>query len=402
MKWKFAARLAAVLLALAAPAAWAATITGTVTGPDGAPFRAAFVRVQNMKTKMTTMVLSDSQGRYWADKLDAGTYEVWATWVGYRSDPFRQRNVTLDDGSRMRLDFTMKNDAVEWSQLTKYQAGTLIPQALGNGKDVLIQQCFNCHAFAKIGAVGRHDVSGWKDEIDVMRLTGVARIRPEITEQVSKYLAAAFGPDSVTPESPAQLAGYQAVKQDRDYFSDESLNIIYVDYALTGDPRDRPGSARPDQNGKLWLEMSAGLSRLDPDTGELKTWRLTNLSSNFIHEVLPTTDGSVWLTLEAQGGLARFDTGTEKFEVFIDQDANDKSQRSVPQSPNSGRHPGRRRQKPHRSRRSRRQYLGVGPPAEKVRSTYGEIHLFPHRGAGFLRHRIRPCRQHLVCPVQLT
>jgi virginiamycin B lyase len=55
--------------------------------------------------------------------------------------------------------------------------------------------------------------------------------------------------------------------------------------------------------------MSAGLSRL---------------SSNFIHEVLPTADGSVWLTLEAQGGLARFDPGTEKFEVFIDQEANNK------------------------------------------------------------------------------
>ena len=101
----------------------------------------------------------------------------------------------MEDGTRLTLDFTMKNDTVEWSELTKYQAGTLIPQALGNGKDVLIQQCFNCHAFGKIGAVGRHDVGGWKQEIDVMRLTGVARIRPEVTEQVSQYLAAAFGPN---------------------------------------------------------------------------------------------------------------------------------------------------------------------------------------------------------------
>jgi len=324
MTRQFGVGLAAILLASTASTAWAATITGTVTGPDGTPFRAAFVRIQNTKTNMTTMVLSDNQGRYWADKLDPGVYEVSATWVGYQSDPARRRDVILEDGGRIPLDFTMQIGTVEWGQLTKYQAGTLIPQALGNGKDVLIQQCFNCHAFGKIGAVGRHDVNGWKEEIDVMRLTGVARIRPDVTEQVSKYLAATFGPDSATPESPAQLPGYQAVKQDRDYFNDESLNIMYVDYALTGDPRDRPGSARPDQNGKLWLEMSAGLSRLDPDTGELKTWRLTDLSSNFIHEVLPTTDGSVWLTLEAQGGLARFDTGTEKFEVFIDQAANDK------------------------------------------------------------------------------
>src|SRR5579871_1602845 len=250
MKKQLTVGLAALLLASTAPAAWAAMITGTVTGPDGAPFRAAFVRVQNMKTKMTMMVLSDSQGKYWTDRLDPGAYEVSATWVGYKSDPARRRNVTLEDNTRLTLDFTMKNDTVEWSQLTKYQAGTLIPQALGNGKDVLIQQCFNCHAFGKIGAVGRHDLNGWKDEIDVMRLTGVARIRPDVTEQVSKYLAAAFGPDSATPESPAQLPGYNAVKLDRNNFSDESLNIVYVDSARTGAPKDRPGTALPKKIGK--------------------------------------------------------------------------------------------------------------------------------------------------------
>ena len=152
-----------------------------------------------------------------------------------------------------------------------------------------------------------------------MRQTGGARIRPEVRDEVAAYLAAAFGPDSATPESPTELPGYQKVKQERDYFSDEALDIVYVDYELTGDPKDRPGSARPDKDGFMWMEMAAGLSRLDPATGEIKTWRLTDLSSNFIHEILPTADGSVWLTLEAQGGLARFDTRAAKFEVYIDQ-----------------------------------------------------------------------------------
>jgi streptogramin lyase len=70
------------------------------------------------------------------------------------------------------------------------------------------------------------------------------------------------------------------------------------------------------------MEMNAGLSRLNPQTGELKTWRLPNRTLSFIHEILPTPDGSVWLTVERQGGLARFDPKTEKFEVFIDQSSN--------------------------------------------------------------------------------
>src|SRR6202166_4283949 len=62
-------------------------ISGIVKGEDGAPFRAAFVRAQNVKTKMLMMVLTDNQGQYRTDNLPAGSYEVWATSTGYKSDP---------------------------------------------------------------------------------------------------------------------------------------------------------------------------------------------------------------------------------------------------------------------------------------------------------------------------
>ena len=318
MKTLATAGVAALLLATTGYAALAGTIAGTIKGPDGAPFRAAFVRVQNLSNKITMMVLTDSQGRYFADNLPTGNYAVTPTSVGFKASPLRRNNVAVQDGGKVALDFTMQNGMVEWSELTKYQAGTLLPQAHGNGKEVLVQLCFNCHAFGKIGAVGRHDLQGWKDEIDVMRQTGVARIGPNVRDEVAAYLAAAFGPGSATPELPAELPGYQAVKRDRDSFSDEALNIVYVDYELTGDPKDRPGSARPDKDGNLWMEMAGGLSRLNPETGEIKAWRLSEFNNAFIHEILPT-DGSVWLTLEREGGLARFDTRSERFEVFIDQ-----------------------------------------------------------------------------------
>src|SRR5260370_12363481 len=66
--------------------AYGATITGTVTGPDGAPFRAAFVQARNAKTKMTVMVLSDNSGRYRIENLPAGGYEGPTRTIGYRSD----------------------------------------------------------------------------------------------------------------------------------------------------------------------------------------------------------------------------------------------------------------------------------------------------------------------------
>jgi virginiamycin B lyase len=308
--------LMALLLASVGYAAPGGIISGTLKGPDGAPFRAAFIRAQNAKTKMTMTVLSDGQGKYWTDKLPPGTYEVWAIATGYKSDPQRRTDVMVDDGKTVSVDFTMQKTIVRWNQLTKYQAGVLLPDA--KGKSVLLQECFNCHAFDTIG-VARRDRDGWLSAIDVMRQVGAADIRPEVADQVAGYLETVYGPDSSTPQSPAQLPKYQEVKQERDYFGDDALNIVYVDYQLTGEPKDRPGSGKQDKDGNIWMEMGGGLSKLNPETAELHTWRLPDPSRPFIHEILPTPDGSVWLTIESQNKLARFDTRTEKFEVYGDK-----------------------------------------------------------------------------------
>ncbi len=305
--------LVALLVAPLGYAAPGGKISGIVKGEDGSPFRAAFVRAQNIKTKMLMMVLSDNQGKYSTDKLPAGTYEVWATATGYKSDPARLAEVTVQEGKTISASFTMKKASVPWSQLTKYQAGVLLPEA--KGKEVVLQECFNCHAMSKIGVMGR-DRDGWLEAIDHMQQVGVADIRPDVKGQVAEYLNAVLGPDSDTPASPAQLPQYQKVKQEHDYFTDDALNIVYVDYQLTGEPKDRPGTGKPDKDGNIWMEMGGGLSKLNPTTGELHTWRLPDPTRPFIHEVLPTPDGSVWLTIEAQNKLARFDTRTEKFEVY--------------------------------------------------------------------------------------
>src|SRR5580704_699298 len=72
---------------LAASCADAATISGTVTGPDGAPFRGAFVQARHAGLKMTVSVLSDNQGRFVAENLPAGDYRLQVRAVGYKADP---------------------------------------------------------------------------------------------------------------------------------------------------------------------------------------------------------------------------------------------------------------------------------------------------------------------------
>jgi hypothetical protein len=65
----------------------AATITGTVKGPDGAPFRAAFVQARHTGMKMTVSVLSDNDGRYVIESLPAGDYRLSVRAIGHKADP---------------------------------------------------------------------------------------------------------------------------------------------------------------------------------------------------------------------------------------------------------------------------------------------------------------------------
>src|SRR5712691_11790909 len=83
------ARLSLGLVALFAfmSAADAATISGTVAGPDAAPFRGAFVQARNAKTRITISVLSDKAGHYRIENLPAGEYRLQIKAPGFKAAP---------------------------------------------------------------------------------------------------------------------------------------------------------------------------------------------------------------------------------------------------------------------------------------------------------------------------
>src|ERR1700674_3603452 len=68
-----------MLFPLAGFAAAGGMIAGTIKGPDGVPFKAAFVRARNVQTKITTLVLLNNQGKYSVDNLAPPSYEVSPT-----------------------------------------------------------------------------------------------------------------------------------------------------------------------------------------------------------------------------------------------------------------------------------------------------------------------------------
>src|SRR5690348_1455851 len=122
---KFIPRLAlfAVTASVALPG-FAASINGTVNGPDGKPIMGIFVVAENSQNKMTVTVLSDAQGRYHIDSLPAATYSVQISAVGFRSDP--RSGVQLKADQKVSCDFALQTALVRWTDLTTYQITQLL------------------------------------------------------------------------------------------------------------------------------------------------------------------------------------------------------------------------------------------------------------------------------------
>ncbi len=130
-----------ILVLCVVPFAHAATVTGTVKGPDGASFRGAFVQAQNSNTKIMVSVLTDKDGRYRIENLPAGQYQLQVKAVGYRTDP--RSGVNLAANQNASYEFALQKGAVRWSDLSQYQGEKLFPET--KGKDLLVGRCFACH-----------------------------------------------------------------------------------------------------------------------------------------------------------------------------------------------------------------------------------------------------------------
>ena len=308
------------LITLSGTCGYAATVTGTVKGPDGAPFKAAFVEAQNTKTRITTMVLSDDQGHYRIEKLGPGDYRVQIRAIGYTATP--KTGLTLAADQNTSIDFALQTGTVRWNELSNYQGNALLPD--GKGKEMVMGTCMTCHGFqARMASIHR-DPDGWKDRVEYMRTivhfalaNGKSPFDDAKASDVESYLTSVFGPDSTLPKSPAELPGYQATLRP---LTNTDTNIVYVEYDLPGMNR-LPFSAAPDKNGYLWIPNfgpANNITRLDPKTGQFTDFKVGNEGNAAIHSAYPAPDGSVWLGEQASNKLGKWDPVTQKITEYQD------------------------------------------------------------------------------------
>src|ERR1700732_10346 len=285
----------------------------------GAPFQGAFVEAQNSKSRITVIVLSDTQGRYQIPDLAAGDYRVFIKAVGYRADPRNPVTVTSDQNAS--FDFALQKAPVRWNEISQSQAKQLWPPA--KGKDLIFSQCNICHQFQSRMASVTRDADGWRDRIafmrDAMRFSMFLgkHFSDQDADDVATYLTSLFGPDSVLPKSVADMPGYKDTVRP---FTSEALNIVYVEYDMPG-PSRMPFSAAPDKSGYLWIPdfgVANKITRLDPKTGEMQGFSVPYIGTAGVHSAVPALDGSVWLAEQGSNKLGRWDPVTQKITEYQD------------------------------------------------------------------------------------
>jgi virginiamycin B lyase len=280
---------------------------------DGAPFQGAFVEAQNAKTKITVNVLSDGQGHYRIDQLPAGEYKVQIRAVGYTVPPKTGVNLTADQNAS--FDFGLQKGMVKWTDISFYQGMQLFPA--GKGRDLMVRDCSICHQFQTRMAPVRRDLDGWKDRVQFMRTELAVSLSDDDADVISNYISSLFGTDSVLPKSPADMPAYKDTVRT---FSNDAMNIVYVEYQMPG-PTRMPFSAAPDKNGDLWIPnfgRANKITRLDPKTAQMTDFSAPNEGAARIHSAVPTPDGTVWLTEQQSDKIAKWDPATQKITEYLD------------------------------------------------------------------------------------
>jgi len=364
-------------------------VTGTVTA--GKPFTAAhvYLRSTDRRRSMLYMVYTQAGG-FKTVAVMPGNYELVAKARGLESDP---QPIVVRSGTNPAVKVAMR-DAKDPNQYptsvdpseARSSNGVLPPQRqityasydelypAGPGLDVLENLCMRCHG-ENFFAMNPRSPQGWKFSLDKMMgtnlhdrdrlslgegvLAGAAsnfQFGVQDRKDVLEYLTKNFGldkkpravrTDTEMPLDEAQLGKAQYIEyyikaDEKEASAPASRNTV------ASDSEDAAGAVAGvrvimmvtiDDQGNRWSVdrgVPSRLVRLDPRSGEYKSWPLPDMRAG-VHDLVMDRQGRVWVLeftrieegkIDGSGAgsdglhsrLLMFDPKTEKWEKVIDPD----------------------------------------------------------------------------------
>ena len=307
----------------------AIAVRGHVSSADEPMMEGVIVTAKRAGGSTATSVVTDARGEFQFPeaRLEPGPYSLRIRAAGY--DLGRPANVTVAAGEAAIADLTLEKTKDLASQLTNSEWLASFPGT--DAQKAEIRGCAHCHSLELVTR-SRHTAAEFMTVI----------------ERMAGYPPLAF--PLMPQRTPSPRIGGGAVPRDRqlqnwqrqaDYLA--TLNLSGgngLTYALKTEPRPRDAATRVvyttydlpkrtrqphdvivDSQGLVWYASFGEqiLGKLDPRTGKVIEYEIPILKPNAPFGILGMRfdrDENLWLAMQFQGGIAKFDRNTEKFQTW--------------------------------------------------------------------------------------
>ncbi|HTM13541.1 MAG TPA: carboxypeptidase regulatory-like domain-containing protein [Bryobacteraceae bacterium] len=303
-------------------------VSGVVSSAEEGPMEGVLVGAKKAGSTITITVVSDEHGRYRfpASKLTPGQYALRIRAVGY--DLASPSTLEVAAG-QTTADLKLRKAADPASQLSNAEWFASLPGT--EQQKASIKNCTHCHTLERIMRT-RADVDGLTKIVE--RMSTYPQLSFPLMPQ--KLVAARVGGGEDPLEQ--KLDGWRRQAQ---YLSTVNLSstdqwkysfkmhprpkgratqVIYTEYDLPQRTR-QPHDVVVDSEGNAWYASFGEqiLGKIDTRTGKATEYQIPRLKAN-----LPTgelalrfdKDQNLWMGMQFQGGIAKFDKKTEKFQTW--------------------------------------------------------------------------------------
>ncbi len=299
-------------------------LTGQVSSQKERLMEGVVVGAKKEGSTITVDVVSDAKGRYAfpGEKLEPGHYNLKIRAAGYDLDGPQTVDVTA--GKTVTANLKLKPTENPSAQLTDAEWLLSIP-GTEQQKSFLLG-CNSCHNIDRIVKANKTP----EEWVQVFRrmstyAPGSTPLRPQVT---------VGGPqrDRTRGVDPMEIATWLS-KVNAAYNSKQSFplktlprpkgkatHVIITEYDL---PRKlaMPHDVVMDADGLVWYSDFGDqfLGRLDPKTGKVAEFPIPVLKKGFPLGTLDLEldkEQNLWISLMYQGGIAKFDRKSEKFQIY--------------------------------------------------------------------------------------
>ena len=304
-------------------------LTGRVSAAEEGPLEGVLVSARRAESTITITVVSDEKGQYRfpAAKLAPGQYTLRIRAAGY--DLEGPTSVEIRAGNSTTADLRLRKAADLAAQLSNAEWFASLPGT--EAQKASVRNCTHCHTLER-----------------VMRSRADADALAKIVERMSTYPQLSF---PLMPQKlvAARVGGGEDPLEHRrevwrrqaEYLSSVNLStsdhwkfafqahprpkgratrVIYTEYDLPQRTR-QPHDVIVDSEGMAWYASFGEqiLGKLDTRTGKVTEYPIPRLKAKLPTGILALRfdeDQNLWMGMQFQGGIAKFDRRTGAFQTW--------------------------------------------------------------------------------------